>query len=257
MLQMGPDTWTLEGSSEPRVVAAGHSHILSLLGGIHSSAELQQQPLAVQYSMDRKLWPNIGEGYWQNLQTLPSVETVVICWNGNQHNAQFLLESEPAITVHQDFVSAEKNKNLVIPLSMFDELWLPDFKALERVMRIVSLTKKVVLIGTPPPKSENEIRNNLRNDEFFLASLANADIKIDHAPITSDGFRFVLWKRIQQNLERISRVVGVPFIHVPPEVFDNGMTLKSEFSAPDASHANHLFGQAMWKATLKKIVISA
>ena len=254
---MGTDTWTIEGSSEPRVVAAGHSHILSLLGGLHSSTELQQQPLAIQYSMDRKLWPNIGEDYWQNLQNLPSVETVVICWNGNQHNAQFLLESEPSITVHQDSGSAGEKKNLVIPLSMFDELWLPDFKALERVMRIVSLTKKVVLIGTPPPKSENEIRNNLRNDEFFLALLANADMKIDHAPITSDGFRFVLWKRIQQNLERISRVVGVPFIHVPPEVFDNGMTLKSEFSAPDASHANHLFGQAMWKATLKRIVISA
>ena len=103
---MGTDTWTIEGSSEPRVVAAGHSHILSLLGGLHSSTELQQQPLAIQYSMDRKLWPNIGEDYWQNLQNLPSVETVVICWNGNQHNAQFLLESEPSITVHQDSVSA-------------------------------------------------------------------------------------------------------------------------------------------------------
>ena len=256
MPRIGSDIWTVEGSDRPRVVAAGHSHILSLLGGLHSSAELKQKPLAVQYSLDRALWPNIGDGYWQNFQNLPTVETVVVCWNGNQHNAQFLLESEPAISVHQDFASDENNKNLVIPLSMFDELWLRDFKVLERAMRMVSSTKKVVLIGTPPPKSENGIRNNLSKDEFFLGLLANADMKIDDAKITSDIFRFVLWKRIQQNLERIARVVGVPFIHIPPEVFDKGMTLKPEFSVPDASHANHLFGQVMWKAALKSIALS-
>jgi hypothetical protein len=212
-------------------------------------------PLAIQYSLNRELWPNIGEKYWRNLEQLSSVETVVICWNGNQHNAQFLLESEPAISVHQDFKTDEKSTNLVVPLSMFDELWQPDFKVLERAIGIVSSSKKVVLIGTPPPKSESEIRSHLKSDEFFISLLESARIKIEDAPITSDKFRFALWKRIQQNLERIARVAGVPFVPVPSEVFDNDMTLKSECSAPDASHANHLYGQAMWKALLKRIVI--
>ena len=249
------NVWTIEGSAQPKIVAAGHSHILSLLGGLHSSAELQQIPLAVQYSHDPALWPNLDERYWQNLPKLSTVETVVICWNGNQHNAQFLLESEPPISVHQDFKTDEKNSKVVVPLSMFDELWQADFKVLERAIGIVSSSKNVILIGTPPPKSESEIRNHLVSDEFFISLLRNAGIKIGDAPITSDKFRFVLWKRIQQNLERIARVAGVPFVPVPSEVFDNDMTLKSECSAPDASHANHIYGQSMWKAVLKRTVI--
>jgi hypothetical protein len=255
VIQQVSDVWAVEGYAQPKVVAAGHSHILSLLGGLHSSAELQQIPLAVQYSLNRELWPNIAEKYWRNLQQLSYVETVVICWNGNQHNAQFLLESDPAISVYQDFKTDEKNTKVVVPLAMFDELWQPDFKVLEQAIGIVSSSKKVILIGTPPPKSESEIRNHLMSDEFFISLLGNAGIKIEDAPITSDKFRFVLWKRIQQNLERIARVAGIPFVPVPSEVFDNDMTLRSDCSAPDASHANHLYGQAMWKALLKRIVI--
>ena len=256
MSEQEQNVWLIEGSAQPKVVAAGHSHILAMLGGLHSSAELQQLPLAIQYSLDTALWPNIDHKYWEQLQKLPSVETVVICWNGNQHNAQFLLESDPVITVHQDIPKAAESQNIVVPLSMFDELWLPDFQVLERAIRIVSSTKKVVLIGTPPPKAESEIKKNLANDEFFISLLSRAGIKIDEAPITTDEFRFILWKRIQLNLERVARVAGVSFVPVPSQIFENNMTLKSEYSAPDASHANHLYGQAMWEAVLKKIEIS-
>ena len=110
MSEQEQNVWLIEGSAQPKVVAAGHSHILSLLGGLHSSAELQQMPLAIQYSLNRELWPNIGEKYWRNLEQLSSGETVVICWNGNQHNAQFLLESDPPITVHQDIPKAEESQ---------------------------------------------------------------------------------------------------------------------------------------------------
>lgn len=253
MAKLEPNVWTVEGSAQAQIIAAGHSHILSMLGGFHSSVELQKMNLAIQYSTDSAIWPNINGEYWEQLQKLPNVETVVICWNGNQHNAQFLLKSEPVIRVHHDFVNDEEKKGLVVPLSMFDELWLPDFKLLERAITTLSLTKKVILLGTPPPKSEIEIRNNLSNDEFFKSLLHRSGIGLDDAPITSDIFRFMLWKRIQQNLERIARVFGVPFIHVPSKVFDNGMTLKSEYSASDASHANHLYGQAMWEVALSKI----
>jgi hypothetical protein len=255
VIQKSVEHWVIEGSINPSVVVAGHSHILSLLGGLHSSAQLQQMPLAVQYSSDKNFWPNINDDYWSLLCRIHEVETVVICWNGNQHNAQFLLESVPPISVHQNFQTDAKNSKVVVPLSMFDELWQPDFKVLERAIGLVSSSKKVILIGTPPPKSESEIRNHLKSDEFFISLLENAGIRIEDAPITSDNFRFTLWKRIQQNLERIARVAGVPFVPVPSEVFDNDMTLKSECSAPDASHANHLYGQAMWKALLKRIVI--
>jgi hypothetical protein len=256
VLQNHSRNWIVEGSTNPSVIAAGHSHILSMLGGLHSSAELQQLPLAVQYSLDSTIWPNISHEYWEQLRELPFVETVVICWNGNQHNAQFLLESQPAISVYQELSGAEESDNVVVPLSMFDELWMPDFQVLERAIRIVSSTKKAVLTGTPPPKSESEIRNNLSTDEFFVSLLSNAGIKIEDAPITTVVIRFTLWKRIQQNLERIARTTGIAFIPVPSEVFENGMTLKSQYSAPDASHANHLYGQAMWHAALRKIEIS-
>jgi len=250
------NVWAIEGSDQPKVVAAGHSHIIAMLGGLHSSPALQKMPLAIQYSMDSAIWPNIDNRYWEQLQKLPSVETVAICWNGNQHNAQFLLEPEPAISVHQEIVKNEESRNVVVPLAMFDELWLPDFQALEQAMRIVSTTKKVVLLGTPPPKSVQEIRCNLATDDFFLSLLSRAGLKLEDAPITSDVFRFTLWKRIQQNLERIARGAGITFIPVPSEIFENGMTMRSEYSAPDASHANHVYGQVMWEAILKKIEIS-
>ena len=256
MTAQDPNIWSIEGSAQPKVVAAGHSHILAMLGGLHSSSELQQLPLAIQYSLNTAIWPNIDDKYWEQLQKLPSVETVVICWNGNQHNAQFLLESDPVISVHQDFDKSEESSNVVVPMSMFDELWMPDFQILERAIRIVSSTKKIVLTGTPPPKTEKDIRNNLANDEFFISLLSRAGIKIEDAPITSDVFRFTLWKRIQLNLERISRAAGITFVPAPSQVFENGITLKSEYSATDASHANHLYGEAMWHAALKKIEIS-
>ena len=257
MEEQKPKAWKLEGFAQPKVVAAGHSHIIAMLSALHSSEDLQQLPLAIQYSMDSSIWPNIDDRYWDQLQSLPSVETVVICWNGNQHNAQFLLESEPAISVYQEHSVVEESDNVVVPLSMFDELWAPDFQVLERAIRIVSSTKKIVLIGTPPPKTEGEIRKNLETDEFFISLLSKAGIKIADAPITSDIFRFTLWKQIQQNLERIARVTGITFVPVPSEVFEKGMSLKTEFSTPDASHANHLYGQAMWHAVLRKIGISA
>lgn len=255
MIAQEPNIWSVEGSAQPKVVAAGHSHVLAMLGGLHSSSELQRLPLAIQYSLNSAIWPNIDDKYWVQLQNLPSVETVMICWNGNQHIAQFLLESDPAISVHLDSTKSEESCSVVVPMAMFDELWAPDFQVLERAIRIVSTTKKVVLIGTPPPKTEKDIRNNLEQDEFFQSLLSRAGIKIEDAPITSDQFRFILWKRIQVNLERIARAAGITFVPTPSQVFENGMTLKPEYSAPDASHANHLYGEAIWQVVLKKIEI--
>lgn len=250
--------WVIEGSSSPKIVVAGHSHILAMLGALHVGSEDNFSSAGVYYSHDRNLWPNMPPEYWDEISREIMIDTVAICWNGNQHNALFLLETEPPITVYNGIESDINSFDgrQVVPIAMFDELWKEDFQRLEVILLKVRSKKKVVLLGTPPPKSRVLIRSNLGSDEYFVNQLAAHGLSPEEAPITSDIFRFTLWKKIQGALLRIAKEHGVPFVAAPPSVFDNNLMLRDEFSAPDASHANHKYGKVMWEELILKCEVN-
>jgi len=168
------ERFLVAGAAEPTTLIAGHSHIVAYVGASSSGNEVRnERQYGVVYAQDPDLWPKISDSYWKFILQHPASE-VCVCWNGNQHNALFLIETEPAISVPggREIFQSKNDRTkprTLVSYSTIDELWAPDFEELRRVLSILGTSKRVMLLGTPPPKSRSEISAQLKTDEYFAA----------------------------------------------------------------------------------------
>lgn len=245
--------FVISGAVEPTTLIVGHSHIIAYAGaGEHLSAEKSRRRYGVVYSRNPELWTSLSEPYWSFVLAQPSPE-ICLCWNGNQHNANFLLETDPRITLcgsvgGSQFNNDRDSKRTVVSYSMIDELWASDFLRLRQVLAKLSERKRVFLVGTPPPKPRSEIASRLESDEFFAQKVRLFDGDSIEDRVSPDDFRIRLWLRMQQTLQKIASEAGSPFIAVPDACYEPNFLLRAEMSVPDASHANELFAIEMLKA---------
>jgi hypothetical protein len=207
------------------------------------------------YSDDRTKWPQVADDYWDSAaQTTAS--TIAIVWNGNQHNAHFLLETEPPLRLAGVAFSKDESRvgldPVVVSQAMFEELWQPDFSSLKEVVQRISGAKRCLVVGTPPPKDEAEIREHLINDEYFVQRAGDMGIGVESLRVTANEFRVALWRQIQDGLARVAHQTDVEFVPVAPNCMTRLSLLTEGFGAPDATHANGVYGVEMLRALEEK-----
>lgn len=248
---VGP--YVLEGSANPAVVMGGHSHILAPLMGIHAGALVDiGMEAAVLHSDDRSLWPNITVDYWIALRDEEHSDIAVVCWNGNQHNALFMLDVAPRFTLAG--VLANQGRNTV-PRQMLRQLWQQDASSLAEAVKILKTKKKVLVIGTPPPNHARYIHNFLQADPFFNSRAGELGIDIASVEITPDEVRLELWHIIQSELQRVSAATGVSFVPAPPSAMDGDGFLLADLAAPDATHTNDKYGALVWRTVRENLKV--
>ena len=127
-----------------------------------------------------------------------------------------------------------------------DATWTTD--ALEKLLRrLVESSDRVVLLGTPPPKSERLIRDALGGDVYFSALLEKESRRPEDVPLTPGPVRIAIWRVIQSVYQEAASDAGALFVPVPASVMDEDGFLLERFSLADTSHTNSAYGAAMWE----------
>jgi hypothetical protein len=162
-----------------------------------------------------------------------------VVWNGNQHNRHFLFSVDEPFRLHDG-----GERGTVVSASTISAFWEPSLAGMDLSVTAVQAERTVVL-GTPPPKIEEEIRAGLKRETVFLDAIAAAGEHPDTIPITPVELRVAIWGVLQGDLEARAARVGAVFVPVPASAQTADGCLKPEYSGPDASHANGAFGALM------------
>ena len=222
------------GDPHASTLVAGHSHRAAYVAAI---GEQRTAGTAV-------LLPEAGASldadaaYFRAACSAP-VRVLAVVWTGNQHNRHFLFSLDEPFRLHDAGESGT-----VVPAAMISGLWEPYFAGMERNVRAVQ-AEHTVLLGTPPPKADEEIRAGLRHEPRLLDALTAAGESADTIAITPAALRVGLWEIMQDDYEAWAARIGAVFVPVPASARTADGCLKPEYSAGDSSHANGAFAALM------------
>ena len=232
--------WAWVGDANPSVLVAGHSHrnaySAAIAGGL-TSPGVGVAVLVARGPVDRSTPPQPDETYWHAACDTPG-RVLAVVWQGNQHNARFLFGREP-FRLHD---CGEIGR--VVPASLVSAVWEPSLDEIDAAVA-PARAEHVVLLGTPPPKTDEAIRAGLPFSPAFRP-LAAAGESADAIRITPAALRVALWKILQDDLEARAARIGAVFVPVPASAQTADGCLKPEYSLErDISHANGAFGAMM------------
>jgi len=230
--------WEWSGAADASVFVAGHSHRGAYRAAINEGLASGVAVLLPKGPVDPSV-PDEPDGpYWRTACRTPG-RVLAVVWNGNQHNRHFMFEFDEPLRLHDC-----GEVGTVVPASMISAFWEPSLTRMDVILRSVS-AEHLVLLGTPPPKTDEEIRAGLRFAPVLLQAIAAAGESADTIRITPAALRVGLWKILQGDLEARAARIGAIFVPVPASAQTPDGCLKPEYSVGDSSHANGAFGALM------------
>lgn len=229
--------WVWLGDPNRSVLIAGHSHRGAYAAAINQGLATGAAVL-VPAPFDSAAPPQPDRTYWRVACSAPG-RVLAVVWNGNQHNRHFLF------TVDERFRRHDGGEfGTVVSASTISAFWEPSLAGMDLSVTSVQAEHTVVL-GTPPPKAEEEIRASLQREPVFLEAIGAAGGHPDTIPITPVELRVAIWQVLQGDLEARAARVGAVFVPVPASAQTADGCLRPEYSGSDASHANGAFGALM------------
>lgn len=234
--------WALHfGTERRRVVIAGHSHVICVLQALGAA---WRDDVSVAYNAVLSDGPPLDDAYWGFVRDVTSDQLIAIMWNGNQHHSSFLVRPDPPISVCDPAVpGGTESGATLVPRAMLAALWEPSFQQLRRALDLLVPERRVVLLGTPPPKRQAEVLANLAREPWFAeAARAHGVSAVD---VTGELDRLRMWRIVQQRLREIAGDYGVVFVPGPADAVDGDGFLLAAFSADDATHANGAYGELL------------
>lgn len=233
----------------PRRIIAGHSHINALVGLRHEGAPTFREidgtsGLTV---LDGE-WPR-GRDYWETLITHARGSRIAVIWGGNEHNLAYFFRDAYDFDFASKHVSKILNNIQIIARSTirkrFYDISLADLATLLDQLKSAE-PERLVIIGTPPPKKDNEqLRLMFAAEPHFLQYAASKGIDPRQIPITEPHIRLKLWYLLQDLFAAEASRIGAVFLPVAPETQDAEGYLKQEFWQNDVTHANGDYGAIM------------
>ena len=245
------------------LLIVGDSHAVAL--GVPHSTEAPPEFVLLEagppriFAVTEKWLGSRGAAYWDMVARHCAGRTVALSWNGNQHNASFLIAPEPMF----DFVcpgaatTAIHPGAVVLPAGVVRAYFRHTLWALDRTIRLLRAhgVGRVLVLGTPAPKRDGDfILTRIRTEAYFQDAAAAAGIDLGAIRITPAPIRQKLWALIQQMMADIAVREGTTFVPVPPETLDPDGTLKRQYWQDDTTHANRAYGNRV-RQQLERIVL--
>lgn len=239
--------WSLYGADDCEVVIAGHSHAAAVLEAkLRDKESTSLAKVSICYTSDLTGGPPGNEEYWNFVAEMAQSKDLVIIWNGNQHNANFLFQTSPPFDlVHlnseNDFVK-HSSETRFITRSMMEAFFEPSFAELKPIVASIAGARSISLLPGPAPKPYSHIVSRISSEAFFVDIANSLGVRVEDLTITSDSLRVQMWQILVDQLKQMSQELGVNFIPFPTETIDqNGLLLES-FWTPDVTHANSAYG---------------
>ncbi len=230
----------LRGSPDPEMFVIGHSHVVSMEWAL-ALGDGPAFPVAVSRNLN-------DDALWDVVVDHVAGRAVAIMWNGNQHNAQFLLEPDPPFRLFDPLTGDVEGAGPWVAREAVRELFEPTFADLDRILTRLTAVAQVLLLGTPPSKSHEAVAAGLEKESLFAQralelGLAPADLRVTRGPL-----RVSLWRLIQAMLSDRADTYGIDFVPVPASAMSPDGYLWPELSVPDATHANARYGALVWQS---------
>jgi hypothetical protein len=248
----------------PRLILAGHSHLTAIARSIGLAPSARPGLIAsprgdgtlIMAGPLPRDWT-----YWDALGDLGKGANVGILWEGNEHNRWYFFEAETPFDFHSAHVrkmnpSAQIMSRAAIRHRLKQLLAQPglSFDVLDLVLKRLATggVNRIALIGTPPPKGDNEaLRAFVQTEPDLVQMAAQLGQSVETIPITDPYVRLKLWYLLQDMVAEEARIRGLMFIPVPKEVQDADGFLKREFWASDVTHANEAYGNVMYETVVR------
>ena len=189
--------------------------------------------------------------YWDALVDNAGGKTVLLLYGGNQHLGRFLLAPDPIfdfyISDHPE-IQVDQSAVLIPEAMVRDLLNLPNANLSNTLSRL----RKVggcdpVVLGTPPPKGDDEaVRSLLSKETHFVRAAEMRGIDLRDVLLSPRMLRYKLWLIIQSLLGEAAEAEGCKFISVPAGAMDEAGFLKRTYWQLDVTHANEAYGALMW-----------
>jgi hypothetical protein len=255
--------WDWLGAEGATIRLAGHSHRLAFRDSMHLLPDELRARVAVLDVKGRALpapgvfRPAPNDAYWQVAAAAGTATAIV--WDGNQHNARFLLSDVPFSVVGRRG-TVESADDLVVPYRMMRALFDRDLatSGLTAFLDAHPQPDSVLVVGTPPPKSEQQVRQGLANDGplgqgYFVDALASLGLTPESAPLTPVSTRVACWEALQEAMEAVAVNAGAAFVPVPEWMRTADGTLREDLCEPDTTHASTAYGTAMWQEIAARV----
>src|SRR5205823_5364234 len=131
----------------------------------------------------------------------------------------------------------------LVPRAVVYEFFRLGLAGLRAVLSNVA-GEKILLLGTPPPKTEDQVRAGISKEPLLVEAAQKLGMSSSTLRITPLAIRLELWRMTQELMREIASEFRVPFIAVPDEVLVDG-ALRVDASFEDATHANGVWGEVM------------
>ncbi|GLQ37817.1 hypothetical protein GCM10007908_14370 [Rhizobium albus] len=232
-----------------RAIIAGHSHVNAMVGWRHELAPTLRIVDGTSHleALDGP-WPRLEE-YWKALVQHADNARIAIVWGGNEHNARYFFRDAYDFDFSSKHVTKILNNIQIIARSTirkrFYEGGLSDLADLLDQLK-AARPQRLVIVGTPPPKKDNDrLRTMFEAEPHFLAYAEAKKIDPADIRITEPHIRLKLWYLLQDILADEAKRIGGIFLPVLKETQDEDGYLRDEFWASDVTHANPAYGRLM------------
>lgn len=238
-------------SHSPGITFAGHSHVVSLGPPVHSANGVKAEPLPghPHHRVLRGPWPRDGE-YWKACLLVASRQVLALSWMGNQHIGAYLIAPEPQM----DFVSSGLPElecaptARIVPELALRQQFEPSLLWLRRLLALAAgaeLSSRIVLLGTPRPKGDNQaLHRFIQSEPAFRRFAAGRGLKLENVQLSLPLFRLKLWDLLQRMMHELADEFGCRFCPSPDETADEAGFLHRDYWLQDSSHGNRRYGTA-------------
>jgi len=244
MLKSKSGTWARYGDAGAQIVVCGHSHVDSILKAamIRESQAESEPAISICFGAYAETGPPQGEEYWDLVANSSRGKHLIIVWNGNQHNVDFMFQTQPNFTTLGVTVDTYDFEPIPIPRSMIRDFFKPSFEELTGIIPSLSDAASITLLNGPAPKPLSYIKDYILQEKYFSDLTKSLRIGGEVLVITSDSLRLELWNVLAELLASYAKTLGTNFINAPEVSRDALGLLLSEYWYPDVTHANSKYG---------------
>jgi hypothetical protein len=237
--------WALYGDADAQILVCGQSHAACILEASNLPEVKTGSAIAISVCYSADLYtagPPGDREYWDFVIELSRGKHVVIVWNGNQHNANFIFQTEPKFTMVGVTDDSCNQESVPIPRAMIRDIFKPSFEELSEIIPSLSNAASITLMNGPAPKPLTHIQSSILQEKYFTDMANSLGVDIGDLVITSDSLRLELWNVLAGLLANSAQKLGANFLGAPALSRDAFGMLLPEYWTPDVTHANSKYG---------------
>ena len=239
-----------------KTIVAGASHMNALVEGRFALTPQIREIFTHEHllALDGP-WPR-NDAYWSALVSASKRNNIALVWGGNEHNSFYFFEAAYKFDFSSRNVSRILNGiQIVAQRTIRNKFWTFSIQELRQLLGklVREMPNRIVIVGTPPPKKDNDkLRALLASEPAFLEWAAQIGEKEGSIRITNPFVRLKLWYLLQDMLAEEAKAANGVFVAVPAETQDEDGFLREDYWAQDVTHANSLYGNIILKKILEE-----